>query len=110
MPFQVVATGALLLARLRLYSVIAKATETAEQLVKGHMGSAPQLSMQQTSKLLNTLGTQLTDLADELLQSDGPAPSADAKGPAADQPGMPTSDTVSHGLYNCHCHAYDPFL
>ena len=53
------------------------------------MGSAPQLSMQQTSKLLATLGTHLADLSEELLQSDDPAPAATAIGLAADQPGMP---------------------
>ena len=90
-----VATGAILLARLRLYAVVAKTTETAEQLVKGHMGSAPQLSMQQTSKLLATLGTHLTDLSEELLQSDDPAP-ANAKGLAADQPGMPSQHLPVH--------------
>lgn len=91
-----VATGATLLARLRLYAVVAKTTETAEQLVKGHMGSAPQLSMQQTSKLLATLGTHLTDLSEELLQSDDPAPAANAKGLAADQPGMPSQHLPVH--------------
>lgn len=88
---QVVATGSLLLARLRLYSMTAKATETAEQLVKGHMVGAPQLSMRQTSELITTLGVRLTDLAEELVQSDDPAPPANAKGLAADQPGMPTA-------------------
>ena len=83
------ATGAILLARLRLYAIIAKATETAEQLVKGHMANAPQLSMQQTSKLITTLGTQLTDLSEELLQSDDPTPAGNSKRLAADQPGMP---------------------
>lgn len=91
-----VATGAILLARLRLYAVVAKTTETAEQLVKGHMGSAPQLSMQQTSKLLATLGTHLTDLSEELLQSDDPASAANAKGLAADQPGMPSQHLPVH--------------
>lgn len=70
---QVMATGTALLARLRLYAVIAQATEVAEQLVKAHVGHASQMGMQQVSKLINTLSTHLMDLSEELLKSDSPA-------------------------------------
>ena len=70
---QVVATGTALLARLKLYAVIAQATEVAEQLVKAHVGHASQMGMQQVSKLINTLSTHLMDLSEELLKSDSPA-------------------------------------
>ena len=68
-----VATGTALLARLKLYSVTAQATEVAEQLVKAHVGHTSQMGMQQVSKLINTLSTHLMDLSEELLKSDSPA-------------------------------------
>ncbi len=71
---QVVAIGSALLRRLKLYAATARTTEVAEQLVKGHTSSGPQLTMQQVSKLINTLSTHLVDLSEELLKSDHPMP------------------------------------
>ena len=71
---QVVAIGSALLKRLRLYAATAKTSEVAEQLVKGHMSSGPQLATQQVSKLFNTLSSQLVDLSEELITSEQPTP------------------------------------
>ncbi|KAL3150414.1 hypothetical protein ABBQ32_000252 [Trebouxia sp. C0010 RCD-2024] len=86
-PRQVVATGTTLLARLKLYAITAQATETAEQLVKAHVGPASQMGMQQVSKLINILSTHLVDLSEELLRSDSPAPATTAAALARKQEG-----------------------
>lgn len=89
-----VATGTTLLARLKLYAITAQATETAEQLVKAHVGPASQMGMQQVSKLINILSTHLVDLSEELLRSDSPAPATTAAALARKQGSLPAVSSL----------------